>query len=275
MKNYLVIIRPFNCLFIGFAVLVGGGLNNRVEDYISLLIAALVAMLVAAGGYVINDFFDLKIDAVNKPHRILPRGAFKPEFAYMYAMFLFVFGFAISIFTGNFWAMLITLMNSFMLFYYAKKFKETVLIGNLIISYITASAFLFGAIITNNIYNIFPLLIFTFLYTLVREIIKDAEDEEGDKLISISTLATKVGQKAAAIFSLIPAVMLIYGLYYSYREGMITVRMFTIITLLYLIPLIIAYTYLYMKINTTRLRHISIFIKVHMLVLLIVYIITI
>ncbi|MBW6516048.1 MAG: geranylgeranylglycerol-phosphate geranylgeranyltransferase [Candidatus Cloacimonetes bacterium] len=275
MKNYLLIIRPLNCLFIGFAVLVGGWLNTEVESYPVLLIAMLVAMLIGAGGYVINDFFDIRIDSINKPHRLLPRGVFKPEFAFMYALFLFMFGISISIFTINFWAIFIAVLNSILLYHYAKSLKNTILWGNLVISYITGSALLYGAVITNNILNILPLIIFTILYTFVREIIKDAEDEKADRIIGVKTYATAFGQKQAVYISLIPALLLAISLYIYYIEKLISKSLFEIVILVYLIPLIFIYLYLLIKINPERLHRSSVFIKIHMLILLITYIIVI
>ena len=275
MKNYLLIIRPLNCLFIGFAVLVGGSLNTEVNNYVLLIIAMLVAMLVGAGGYVINDFFDIRIDSINKPHRILPRGVFKPEFAFLYAIFLFLLGIAISIFTINFWAIFIAILNSLLLYHYAKSFKNTILWGNLIISYISGSALLYGAVITNNILNVLPLIIFTILYTFVREIIKDAEDEEADSIVGVNTFATAFGQKKAVVVSLILAILLAVSIYIYYIEDLLSKRLFETVLLVYVIPLIFIYIYLFAKITPERLKRSSVLIKIHMLILLITYIIVI
>ena len=270
MKNYLLIIRPFNCLFIGLAILTGAWLNNSISDLFTLIIALISGVFIAAGGYVINDFYDLPIDVVNKPRRILPRGGIKPDYAYMYAMFLFVSGFSLSFFTGNMWAIIIAIVNSLLLYFYAKKLKKTILLSNLIISYTTGSAFLFGAVINANVMNILPIFIYTFLYTLVREIVKDAEDEMGDRKVGIITLATVFGEKKTVLFSLIPALILALTLYLSYREELITEKFFTTIFLLYIIPLIIIYFNLFLKITTSKLRETSGFMKLHMLLLLVV-----
>lgn len=273
MKNYLLIVRPFNCLFIGLAVLTGGLLNNTVEEAAVLIFGVMAAMLIAAGGYVINDFYDLPIDLVNKPRRILPRGRIKADKAYIYAMFLFVAGFSISFFTANLNAIALAIINSLLLYFYAKRLKKVVLVSNLIIGYTAASTFLFGAIITGNLRNIFPIVVYTFLYTMVREIIKDAEDVKGDKRFGVSTLATIKGEKAAITYSLLPAILVIVSLWFSYSKNLISGSVLTTIFVLYTIPLLLIYFYLFVKLTAAKLHKTSILIKIHMLFLLVVLVI--
>ncbi len=273
MKYYIIITRPLNCLFIAFAVMTGGMLNNSIEDYAGMIAAVIAAVLIAAGGYVINDFYDLPVDVVNKPRRILPRGKIDPEKAYIYAMFLFVCGFSVSFFTAVPWAIFIAIVNSLLLYFYAKYFKRIVFFSNLIISYIVASSFLFGAIVGENIKNILPILFFTFLYTFVREMIKDAEDRTGDAKVGVRTLATSYGEKKSVLLSLIPSLLLALSLFFSYQKQLISNTFFITITLAYLIPLIIIYIRLFADLTTSKLHESSVLIKLHMLSLLIIMII--
>lgn len=276
MKYYLLITRPFNCLFIGLAVLAGGFLNNHLIDYPALIFAMVSAILIAAGGYVVNDFYDLPIDIINKPNRILPRGKITPERAYIYSIFLFVLGFSISFFTANMWAIMIAIINSLLLYFYAKRLKRKVLIGNLIVSYTTASTFLYGAVVGNNVLNILPILVYTFLYTMVREIVKDAEDKSGDEMLGVNTLATNYGEKRAVFLSLIPAVilaaLLVISHFMQFSEVVRTRSSFWIVLLLYTIPLFLIYINLFRNVTTNRLNESSTLIKLHMLILLFVLI---
>jgi geranylgeranylglycerol-phosphate geranylgeranyltransferase len=274
VKQYLTIVRPLNCLFIALAVLTGGLLNAAgIEDCIALLFAVIAAVLIAAGGYVINDFYDLPTDIINKPHRILPRGLISPDRAYLLSMFLFVLGFSLSFFTANLWAIIIAIVNSLLLYFYAKYFKRVILLGNLIVSYSAASAFLFGAVVCENLSNMLPIILFTFLYTLVREIIKDAEDINGDTRVGIKTLATVFGIKKAVIFSLFPAMLLIAALLGSFNYQLISKPFFHTVLLAYTIPLIVIYLRLFTKLTIAKLMEASLMIKLHMLLLLIVLII--
>jgi len=276
VKYYLMIIRPFNCLFIGLAVLAGGLLNNYMVDFTAMIFAILSAIFIAAGGYVINDFYDLHIDIVNKPQRIMPRGKIAPERAYLYSLFLFVLGFSLSFFTANIWAIIIAIINSLLLYFYAKKLKRSVLVGNIVVSYTTASTFLFGAVVGNNVTNILPIFAYTLLYTLVREIVKDAEDKRGDERLQVKTLATIYGEQKAVLISLIPAVILAGLLVIGYGMRLSSVistqTSFWVVFLLYTIPLLLIYVNLFRNITSSKLNESSTLIKLHMLVLLFVLI---
>jgi geranylgeranylglycerol-phosphate geranylgeranyltransferase len=275
LKNYLLIIRPFNCIFVGLAVLAAAILNKHGLDYSVVFFAVTSAMFIAAGGYVINDFYDLPIDMVNKPRRVLPSGRISPEKAYIYAMFLFVFGLSLSYFTGVAAAIALAIFNSLILYYYAKRLKNVVLIGNLLVSYSAASTFLFGAIVTNNLRRMLPIIVYTGIYTFVREIIKDAEDVKGDKKFGIASLATIFGEKTAVTLSLIPAAFLIVMIYAGYYHSFLNAPGFYALISAYSLPVILIYISIYLKLSIVRLRMAASLMKLHMLILFVIYFLTI
>ena len=272
MIPYILITRPLNCLFISVAVLTGAFLNNSSTNYVVTIIGMVSAMLVGAGGYVINDFYDLAIDVINKPKRVLPSGKISPQLAYLYAITLFVLGFSISFFTKSLLGIALAISNSIILFLYAKSVKRVLFLNNLTVGYTTASAFLYGAIINDNLLNIMPLALFTFLYTITREIVKDAEDMIGDKDNKASTLATVFGVKVAVIVSFVVAVALGVVLYLCGARGILQGRLALVLQLSFAIPLILIYLLLIKEISVKRLYQASQLIKVHMLALLIIFI---
>ena len=94
--SFFKIIRPFNCFFVALTVFAGAYYLRVIDQFQQVFFAMLSATFIAAAGYVINDFFDIPIDKINKPKRILPSGKMQPKIAYLYAVLLFVIGILLS-----------------------------------------------------------------------------------------------------------------------------------------------------------------------------------
>lgn len=230
-KGLFNICRPFNSTLAGLATLIGIlisiGLNDVPTYIIEMLIAAIVTSLIAAGGYVINDYYDSEIDRINQPQRPIPSNQVTETQAFVFAILLFLIGFFFSFvlaFTGKnnpslaFVTPILALSGIICLYLYAYYFKRTPGIGNLIITILVCIPFLYGGAVTNQ-YNqsIYPILVASTLM-LGREIIKDVEDVEGDKLGSskdekqITTLPMIFGiQKTALIGKSILVLFLIFS----------------------------------------------------------------
>jgi len=128
--------------------------------------------------------------------------------ALTYAVLLFIGGTAGSIFL-NTSALIIACTVVIVLFFYSMKFKRTVLIGNLIVSLVTAFAFIYGAVAAGNILKSFVPALFAFLLIFGREIIKDVEDMEGDMKNHIKTFPIRFGVEKSIILITIVFILLI------------------------------------------------------------------
>ena len=95
------------------------------------------------GGNVINDYYDRQIDAVNRPDRPIPSKRIQPRTAFYYSIILFAAGCLLAGLAGLM-CLVIAVFNSILLFFYARNLKATPLLGNLSVSYLTGSTFLFG-----------------------------------------------------------------------------------------------------------------------------------
>jgi len=190
--------------------------------------------MVMMGAYIINDIKDLEVDVINRPDRPIPSGAISTRMAFSVYIWLLIIGTLISIFTSwsinrNMLAILYPL--SFLILYlYSVTFKSSILIGNLLISLlcscipivlIIAEWEIFNRLRqqSNLIFALYSLLLyfsvyFIFMTTFIREIIKDAEDMEGDKTNNIVTLATKYGTDTSAIVSNVLTVVLLCSFVY-------------------------------------------------------------
>jgi geranylgeranylglycerol-phosphate geranylgeranyltransferase len=227
LSALFLIIRPLNVAIAGLSILVAASLVQPIHFTAPIACAILSTMFIAAGANVINDFFDLEIDRINRPQRILPAGRLSSNTAKTFAIFLFACGNFFSIFINR-TAAIIAVATSFLLIVYSWKLKRLPLSGNLAVSLSTAVAFVYAALaaetglaqLTTNTVRatnawtsgwragIFP-AVFAFLMHFGREVIKDIEDQTGDRAANARTLPLAYGLKAAQIAATIALVLLL------------------------------------------------------------------
>ncbi|MDI9623593.1 MAG: UbiA family prenyltransferase [Methanothermobacter sp.] len=200
MKAYIEILRPVNALMAVVSILlmalIGWEFNLRV------LIAAVVVFMATGAGNIINDYFDYEIDAINRPGRPIPSGRIRRGVAGVYAIILFIlasiFGFYLGLFPG-----FIVVGSSLLMIYYAHTLKRECFIGNFVVSFLTGLSFVFGGIIVGETVKAAYIGFYAFLMSMAREIIKDMEDIEGDRMEGAKTLPIKYGHKISSIIAAI------------------------------------------------------------------------
>ncbi len=205
---YLVIIRPVNAVVAGLAGILAFFIATGTVTPVVGACFLMVACITAAGN-VINDYFDVAIDAINRPERPIPAGFISKKAALWYAVFLFLIGNGIGLWTGFFIPLGIALVNSVLLVLYAWRLKAMPVFGNIAVSYLSASIFLFGgafAGLSGVMANI-AVSGATFFVMMTREILKDCEDVVGDAAGGAVTLPIKAGipvcSRIALIFSIL------------------------------------------------------------------------
>lgn len=221
MNSYIEILRPTNAVMASIAVLLMAVISHVYN--LNILLGALAVCIATGAGNTINDYYDYEIDRINKPDRPIPSGRISLDNALYYSLLLFavasVIGFYISIPNG-----ITVIVCSAIMIVYAYDFKKRCLIGNLTVSILTGLTFVFGGLITNDLYVSIILAFFAFLMTLSREIIKDCEDIEGDKLEGAHTLPIAYGKensiKLAFIVNILTCILTpllyVYGLFSHY-----------------------------------------------------------
>jgi geranylgeranylglycerol-phosphate geranylgeranyltransferase len=198
---FITITRPHNAVVAGLTALIGYLIATGTLTPLSLLLGVAVA-LITAGGNVINDVFDLEIDRINRPRRPIPAGEISLAGARTYAAVLFAGGLLAATLTTPL-CLAIALINSITLIAYAVRLKRTPFLGNVAVAYLTASVFLFGgafAGIEGLVRNL-SLAAITFLATVARELLKDAEDVDGDAAGGARTLPMIAGVRRTGIFA--------------------------------------------------------------------------
>lgn len=193
LTGYVSITRPVNSLAAGLAAIVAYLIATSTLIPETLLLFAVVALITAAGN-VINDYFDVEIDRVNRPDRPIPSGQVSLPAARAYATVLFLAGVLVCFLT-NALCIAIAVFNSLLLIAYAARLKRTPLLGNIAVSFLAAGMFLFGGALGGiaGISQVLPFAVMTFFAMLARELVKDAEDIEGDRASGAVTLPIRQG----------------------------------------------------------------------------------
>lgn len=210
-----------------------------------LLVAATV--LITAGGYVINDYFDIKTDLINKGKVIVGTKIPRRQAMMWHNLFNIAgvsAGFYISWKEGYIWLGALFLVVSGLLYFYSASYKRQFLIGNIIVAILTAMVpllvvfyewpplykyYTINAITLPKINLIFywvgGFALFAFLTTLTREIIKDIEDFEGDVAYGRNTVPVVIGvlsSKVVSVSLIFITIALLYLAWYFFINDTIT-----------------------------------------------------
>ncbi len=207
MKIFFELMRYKNCAMAGLAGVIGAAIaysaavthNPAPMDALWIPLVFLAVFLITGAGNAINDYFDAGIDAVNRPDRPIPSGRIRKETVYTFSFALFACGIITAYFIGAF-PVFIALFNSLLLYFYAFSLKRKVFVGNLSVSYLTGSTFIFGgaAYGVKGIETTYVLFFLSMLATLAREIVKAIEDMEGDRKDGAITLPVRIGERPSA-----------------------------------------------------------------------------
>lgn len=248
-------------------------------------LAAFGVILIAAAGYIINDYFDIAIDEVNKPGKVfITKGIGKTTALASYSLMnLTALG---SIFYVNSYmpdnsALFIAGSCIALLFIYSARLKKKLLIGNLLVAGVTALSILMLACMqgrltriqppgTPALQSIFWLTVgytgFAFIISLIREAVKDLEDMEGDKKFGCTTMPLVWGINNTRLFItgwlllLIIMLLLLQTVFYRYAWPLSAYSV-----LLIIIPLIAVLKKLFRAKNTAGYHQLSSYLKLIML----------
>ena len=203
-----------------------------VFSRLAILFIGISTVLIAAGGYVINDIFDQETDSENKPSKTIIGKAISESMGYNIYVALTVVGVGIGFYLSNVimkpsFATIFILIAS-LLYIYATSLKQMLLVGNVIVAFLLS----FSVIII-GIFDLYPATyegnqkemgvlfsilidyaVFAFIVNFIREITKDLEDINGDYNQGMHTLPIILGvQRTAKVvfgLSFIPLVILLY-----------------------------------------------------------------
>ena len=213
---------------------------------LNFFLIVLSTVMIAAAGYIINDYFDVRLDRINKPQLVIIDTRISRRFAMAAHIILNLMGILIGTYVSyqlGIWKMSVIFpLCAGALWFYSTNFKRQLITGNLLVAFLSALVPLLAGgsemalVITkykfvnnelgvnlNNIsYFIIGFAFFAFLITLIREIVKDIEDSEGDKEYGCDTIPIEWGIKTAkyiAISICVVTVICVARLQYSQFIG--------------------------------------------------------
>lgn len=250
MRKFIQLIRPVNLLIIAFTMfglgwyfdtlLIAEGHASQLFS-LSFLILVISTILIAAAGNIINDYFDVKADRINKPKRLIIGKHINRRWAilshWIINLIAFVMALYLSYTFSTFWYLFIHLLSINLLWYYSMYLKRTAVLGNITIATLTGLVPVLVGIfywqqtnwihITNyHPFNLselkdFPIYIsvglglFGFLLNWSREIVKDIEDIKGDKALKAKTLPIVLGiQKTKFITYMVLVTPILLSLFF-------------------------------------------------------------
>lgn len=244
----------------------------------------LASVCIAGGGYIINDYFDVNIDQVNKSSKVIVGKFVRRRMAILLHAILSIAGLVISLYVGyklqNIFIPFFNFLAIVILWLYSSIFKKKLLIGNILISLLTAWVILVLTLAEYR-FRISPHDIvwqrllklsfvyagFAFIISLIREVIKDMEDRDGDMKYGCTTMPIVWGIPVSKVFAGVWIVVLI-GLLaalqiYVIQFGWWLSVLYALITII--IPLIWVLRKLYEANTSAQFHLLSNVVKVIML----------
>jgi len=156
ISAFIRLIRPINCVMMGFAVIVGAALAGKetfFQQLQSLLFGFSTGFFLTAAAMTINDYYDREIDAINEPKRPIPSGAVSAKEALVFAFLLTAIGLASALATAvapNWQCLTIASVSWVIVISYVTKGKSTGLPGNLLVSTCIAVPFIYGSFVVGK-----------------------------------------------------------------------------------------------------------------------------
>jgi len=225
----------------------------------------MATVLLTAAGYVINDYFDAKTDMVNRPDTVIVGRVLNRRWAILWHVILNIVGIGlgayISFYIGIPSLTLVFIMVTGILWFYSTTYKRQFLIGNVIVALLTAMVplmvLLFEIPLLNQKYGllmeelrsdfthiivwVMAFSVFAFLLTMIREIIKDIEDYEGDSIYGRKTLPIVTGvlnSKIVIITFILTTIFSLLYINFTFLNDKITLVYFSIFLLIPLVLLL-------------------------------------
>ena len=207
VKGFVRLMRPVNCIVMGFAVFVGvvlAGQNLSGIGWLDVFFGFLTGFTLTAAAMAVNDYYDRKIDAINEPSRPIPSGLVSSSQALVLAASLSVIGFVFAVLVSAL-CLAVALVSWGFVTTYVTIGKRSGLPGNFLVSACVATPFVYGSILARDFValNVWFFVLMAFLANTGREITKGIVDTAGDRAENVKTLAVRYGEKASAVFAVV------------------------------------------------------------------------
>ncbi|MFT7055056.1 MAG: 4-hydroxybenzoate polyprenyltransferase [Candidatus Endobugula sp.] len=247
-------IRGVNLLIVGLTqyfcaifLLKNGDWQSVFMD-MNFFILVSSTVVITSAGYLINDYYDIKIDFVNRPERVVVGKTLKRRWIIIAHTFLNFLGISLGFWISNKIG-IINFAAAFLLWLYSNQLKRLPLVGNFTIAILTGTTlFLVGQYFQERVYLVLCYAVFSGFITLVREIIKDMEDMKGDEKFGCKTLPIVIGIRKTK--RVILAILLTFGVTVFFLMSQINLLLPIILSIV-----LILLIFVILKADTKRAYH--------------------
>lgn len=209
ISGAILVSRPTNVFITGLSIFIATLITGTIQPIIKVIFACMSGSLIMAGSNTINDYFDLEVDKINRPGRPLVQELISPNFTFRLAFIEFILGILISIFICRL-AFVIAVFISLLIILYSIYLKRLPIVGNVVVSFSTGMAFVYGGVSVNRVRLTIVPAILAFFYHFGREVIKDVQDMKGDAQINAKTFPLVFGKtKSLILITLIIVILMI------------------------------------------------------------------
>ena len=264
LKSWFGIVRPLNVVIAGIAVFIGAFLANGFLPLTNITLAIISAAIICAGGNILNDYFDVDIDRINKPARPIPSGKITKQQAFTIAIIFLSIGIVIPFFIAKEAVILACTVVVLLVLYNAVLKRNAGFIGNIVVSLVAAFTIVYGGIATGRLHRTFFPAIFAFLIHLGREITKDIEDISGDKKAKTRSIAITLGVKKSYVIGFIPILILIIITPFPYLFHIYNRFYLSIVIIFVDLPLLVSFFIFNKKLDTQNIHKLNNIFKLAM-----------
>jgi len=266
LKPFIQITRPVNFAITFLSVIVAAAICIEGDYQVyKIILAAFSASLTLSAGNIINDIKDIETDKVSHPERPLAAGIITVNQAKKEYVLLTIIALLLSFFT-NLPAFIIAITSTVLLFFYSYYFKKVPILGNIIVSILTGLVFIFGGVAVNNPLAAIVPAVFAFLINLIREIVKDMQDVEGDLKQGVITFPGKFGFNSSKLLVAELTVVLILVTLYPFIIRLYNIEFFILIMAVVSPLLVYNLKILFKDHSSSNLNRISNILKLNMFI---------
>jgi len=289
MTAFLGIIRFKNLLMIALTMLltkyaiISFYQSNHSLNTLETILLILSVIFIAAGGYVVNDIIDFKADKINKPKKVFVEKTISSKTSWLLYIYFTLVGISIGVYLSFFKTKpelsLYFIFIPIGLLLYSKYLKRLPVVGNILISILVPLVillvYLFDGLQSSFVEEIMSIalkitlaqyMLFAFLTTLIRELIKDIEDINGDYALQMKTLPILFGVHRTKITVIVLSLVLILFLIFVFKSSIYNENyLLTLLVLLGIIFKVFIINKIWISKSKKDFSEISNFIKLFML----------
>ena len=217
--HHIKLLRPLNVITSGIAVLIATAILEELDNVHILLLTAIIVMLYTAASNSLNDALDHEIDLINRPDRPIPSNNVSIQGALFLSLIFFSLGSTLCLQLPDMAKTVGIFIAIPIMIAYCTSLKGKYLVGNLAVALVLGMTFLFVGVSHGNASPMLVPMSLAFGLTLLREIVKDVSDIEGDQFSGLRTFPIVFGINWSVRVIISLCVLIIFSAPIPYLKG--------------------------------------------------------